>query len=331
MTELEAVLEAESSPESNIDVDPPSEDTAHSSSADTDEAESTESLLDVVQNAYEANQSENKEEAVSESSTDEDGSKDQSEVEASDVQVEIPADDETKYKGEPFSKHPRFRELIAEKNRYREGADQFDRIKGFMRDNGLSAEDTVEGFKVMAMMKNDPAEAFKVLREKLNQVGEVAGYKLPQDIKQKIDDGYLDEASGRELSRARADLAREKNLRETREQQIQTQAQNATVGKIEESVTDWEDSMKESDPDWDLKADELDDRVRVLVAERGQPSTEGDALSLVREAYDSVNERYRKRTPAKRPIRTATGGKLGGSLAPEPGSLQEAMELALNR
>jgi len=322
----EEVEESGSSSDSTEDeVSPSSETAAPSSSAD--EVESEGSLEDVVRNAYEAKESD---EDTLDSSPGEESNQEDTQVSSSESSVDdLPADDEERYKGEPFSKHPRFRELVAEKNRYRTDAEQFDRIKDFMSSNNLSSEDTVEGFRVMALMKNNPQEAYRALYEKMGALGEASGFKIPKDIKQKVDEGYLDEASAQELSRTRAELTRERGIRQQQEQTIQTEDRKASFSKIETSVTDWEATIRQSDPDYDLKAAELDDRVKVLVGERGKPNTSSDALALVREAYDSVNERYRQRTPTKTAIRTATGGKLGGTPSPAPKSLREAIELAI--
>ena len=94
-------------------------------------------------------------------------------------------------------------------------------------------------------------------------------------------------------------------------------------------MTNWEERTRSSDPDYDLKADEIDDRVRVLVSERGRPQTVESAIELAKEAYAEVNERQKARFGNKRPMKTASGGKLGGTPVPEASSLMEAVQNAL--
>ena len=48
---------------------------------------------------------------------------------------------------------------------------------------------------------------------------------------------------------------------------------------------------RQQDLDFDLKQDEIDDRVRVLVAERGRPETAEAAIAMANEAYETVNSR----------------------------------------
>jgi hypothetical protein len=65
----------------------------------------------------------------------------------------------------PFNKHPRFRELVKEKNSYKTqvaeyeaDAKQYREIQGFMQANGLTAEEVAQSLETLAKMKTgDPA------------------------------------------------------------------------------------------------------------------------------------------------------------------------------
>ena len=94
------------------------------------------------------------------------------------------------------------------------------------------------------------------------------------------------------------------------------------------SVTDWENKTRSTDPDYDLKQPEIDDRVRVLVATQGRPNTTQDALAMAKQAYTEVNERHKKRYGNKPAMRTASGGNLAGTPQAEPNNLNEAIQAA---
>ena len=66
-----------------------------------------------------------------------------------------------------------------------------------------------------------------------------------------------------------------------------------------------------------------------MVRERGRPETPEDAVAMAQEAYDTVTKRHQSRMGVKRPIRSLSGGKLGGSPVPEPKSLLEAVQNAM--
>ena len=235
------------------------------------------------------------------------------------------------YEDVPFNKHPRFKKLIDERNEYKHGHEQYSQISGFLRENNLSAEEAATGFQIMSLIKNDPPEAIKALAPYLQELALATGQTLPDDIREKVDDGFLDEDSGRELAQARAEAQRQQQKNE----QLLAQRDQAVganqLNVLAEAVTDWEERTKASDPDYDLKADEIDDRVKVLISERGRPQTVDQAIELANEAHSLVTERYKARFANKRPIKTASGGKLGGTPVPEASSLMEAVQNALAR
>ncbi|MDP7158577.1 MAG: hypothetical protein QF922_10220, partial [SAR324 cluster bacterium] len=234
------------------------------------------------------------------------------------------------------NKHPRFQSLVQEKNRlkseagqHREDAEQYRKITDFITTNRLSAEEAAEGFRVMSLMKNDPTKAYEVLQGHLEGLAKTTGAELSEDLQVKVDDGLLDEDAAQELSRARAQLAQERTLRESSQQSLQEQQAQAQYDHLQKTLNQWEATTRQRDPDYDLKSDELNDRVQALVAERGKPVTSEQALAIANDAYKVVTDRHMRRVPPKRSLRTATGGKIGGTPQPEPKTLEEVVERAL--
>jgi hypothetical protein len=331
----EELTEQDSSsvPEDVVQDASPAEETVESSDTTEEVAEETElSLMDVVQDAMP------KEEEVPEPEET------TSEEIKAETEVEEPLVDNDDWSDVPFNKHPRFRKLIAEKNelkklsdKYQLDSQQYNKIADFIGDNNLSAEDAAEGFRIMAQLRNNPEEAYNILQGHLQSVGELTGKRLPEDIQGKLDDGYLDEDAAKELSQARASLQREQSLREEAQQRtesvnkqtVATQA-NAQLQNLSRVVKDWESTTKSSDPDFSLKQDEINDRVAALVNERGRPVTPQQVLGIANDAYKTVNDRYKSRIPSRQPLRTSTGGKLGGTPKAEPASLHDAISQALS-
>ena len=310
------------------------------SSSDATEVEETEdSLLDVVQSALP--EEEAPEETASEETETQEVQAEQPEVSAEEVEPQIEADD---WSDVPFNKHPRFRKLVSEKNeqrklaeQFREDSAQYQKIVDFIGSNNLSAEDAAEGFRIMSLIKNNPGEAHEILQGHLNSVNELTGKKLPDDIQGKLDDGFLDEDAANELSQARANLQREQQLRqqdkenaEQVEQVSRKQKADQQLNYLRKVVKDWEDTTRNSDPDFSLKQDEINDRVAALVNERGRPVTSEQVLGIANDAYETVNGRYKARTPQRQNIRTSTGGKLSGTPVAEPSSMHEVISNVLN-
>lgn len=311
---VDETTDLESSPNAEIVED----DNADSSTA---ESETEADLLSVIQDAMQPveepeSHSENEEEALDEVAAEID----------TDNEYNEPVED---FSDTPFHKHPRFKKVLEERNAYKENAERFAVMQQYLMDNSLSGEEAEQGLRIMALMKSDPMAALSALKPHVERLSQVAGIVLPQDIQSRVDDGYLDEDAGRELAVARAEANRFKAQNLANQQAAQQQAMQANNRNIGETITAWEQKTMQSDPDFELKREELDDRIRVMVSQRGRPKTAQEGLSWAKEAYEAVNKRFSTRFADRRPIKTASGGKLGGSPQAEPQSLQEAIANAL--
>lgn len=296
---------------------------AQSSSAQGDE----EGLLSVVRDAVEKT-------ALDESGSAEvSPTKDESTVEdrndGSDQSQEADGHEDD-FSDTPFHKHPRFKKLIRERNEFRSRATQYDQITDFMDKNQLTAEEVAQGFQVMAMMKTgDPAQAYEALRRITDNLALAAGHRLPDDLAEKVEQGYIDQETAQDLWRKQFKAERTATLAATENQRFRQQEQQSAFNTIAEAVTAWEESVRESDPDYELKADLIDDRVRALVAAKGKPRNTDEALAYAQDAYKTVSERLKSVRGVKQPLRTTVGGKVSGTPLPEPKSLLDVIQNTL--
>ena len=315
------------------ETDVASEEAELSSSSEGDKEQQVEpetTLMDVVEDALKSSKEEE------ESAPPEPPAGEVEDVVSEKLETPKTSEEDEDWSDVPFNKHPRFQSLVQEKNRlkaesgqHREDAEQYQKITNFIPTNRLSAEEAAEGFRVMSLMKNDPAKAYEVLQGHLEGLAKTTGAELSEDLQVKVDDGLLDEDAAQELSRARAQLAQERTLRESSQQSLQEQQAQAQYDHLQKTLNQWEATTRQRDPDYDLKSDELNDRVQALVAERGKPVTSEQALAIANDAYKVVTDRHMRRVPPKRSLRTATGGKIGGTPQPEPKTLEEVVERAL--
>ena len=305
--------------EPSTETDVIEDENAESSTA---ESETEEDLLSVIQDAV---QPDEEPESHSEDEVDE-LDEVAAESDTSDAVYAEPVEDFTDV---PFHKHPRFKKVLEERNAYKENAQKFDVMQNYLTDNKLSGEEAAKGLEIMALMKADPMAALNALKPYVQNLSQAAGIVLPQDIQTRVNDGYLDEDAGREMAVLRANEQRAKAQANEYAQAQQQQAAQQHINSLAETVTAWEQKTRQSDPDFDLKQEEIDDRIRVMVSERGRPNTAQDAIAMAREAYEAVNTRFQSRFADRRPMKTASGGKLGGSPQAEPQSLHEAIANAL--
>lgn len=236
----------------------------------------------------------------------------------------------------PFNKHPRFRELVMEKNSYKSrmgeyeaDAKQYRDIQGFMQANGLTAEEVAQSLETLAKMKSgDPATAYELMQERMEALAVQSGKKLPAELEEKVEQGYIDRDTALELYKRQADAERKAEAASMQLERQSAQDQNAQVHAMASAVSAWEQSTKATDPDFDLKAELVKDRVRAHVAQHGMPRTTDAALRMSKDAYDTVTQTLLRVRGDKTPMRTAVGGKTNGSAAPEPKSLLDVVRRA---
>lgn len=294
-----------------------------SEAVDTDANKKPGNLLDAVKNAAE------KSRADADSSTV--GTKGTSDATAEQAEPKASLDDTTQGKRKadaaekvPFHNHPRWKEMISERDALKPKADQFEKITNFMQANGLSNEEVVEGFQIMALMKTNPSEAHKKISEYKAKLDPFVGEKLPDDVAKRVEEGFIDEDTAKELAKLKA----EKGLMQ---QQQAAAIQRQTVegrNAIRNVVVNWEQQMKAKDPDWSAKQDLVTDQVKLML-QAEQPSNPEEALALVERAHSITAERLRRFAPKRQPVSTSTSATSSASAVPVPRSLSEAIRAGI--
>lgn len=285
----------------------------------------------------------------SDTSTDEKDGEEQASADASKTEEpkgEKPEEDPAKQAEAdaklPFGKHPRFKQLIGERNKYKglvtereqqlnewkPKVEQFERIGTFMRENQLTPEEMHAGFEIMALMKHAPDKALEGLRPYIEKLELATGVRLPQDLSEKVERGETTEEVAREaaLLRMKAGEAesRAKRVEQTSLEERAHQARTA----MRTAVESWESSIKGSDPDYPHIQSFVVDRVRSLAAAEPPRSPE-EAVALTKRAYAEVRERFSKVIPAKPATKVVTSDKSTSSAAPAPKSMLDIVSMAL--
>jgi hypothetical protein len=220
----------------------------------------------------------------------------------------------------PFHEHPRWKAVLKERDQatekatqlsveveqLRPAAAQMQRIDKFMVDNGLTSDDVVEGYRVMALIRNDPARAREALQALIDDIDAATGETLPADLQQKVEAGVLNEDDAREISRARA-AANAATQRATETvQQVQAREQATAVANlrraIDAEIGAWEAQIAPKDLDYVAvkKPFVLAEVTRIVTQERGgkPPASAQEARDIWVKAYDAVTEKLRGLKPA---------------------------------
>jgi len=302
------------------------EDGAQAQTTDSKPGETEDSLLAVVQNVAQATNEPTDSDAESPTA---------SQSQESTIE-EASADSAEDFSKLPFNKHPRFRELVKEKNTYKaqmaeyeSDARQFREIQGFMQANGLTADEVANQLDMLAKIKaGDPTKAYEILKGKLDELELAVGKRLPPELEEKVDQGYIDRETAQEVFQRQMEAERRATTAQSQLDRLSQNDQRAQVQSIANTVSAWEQAIKSTDPDFDLKAELVKDRVRAHVSMNGVPRNADEALKVSKDAYESVTQLLLRARGDRAPMRTAVGGKTNGSASPEPKSLLDVVRQA---
>lgn len=250
---------------------------------------------------------------------------------------------EEELKGYQPKVQKRIKQLLSQRNEYRhaaeshaEDATHYRNIRQFMADSQLADGEVAELFQVGRLLKGNDIggyeKALDILLPIAQQLLEATGRSLPKDLREKVETGEVTEDVAREtaVQRSRATVAERRAQQattqvETQQQQVATQAH---VTAVQTAVGQWTDRIRQSDPDFGLKADAMRDAALALVSEKGRPKNPQEAVQMAELAYARVNSWFKSAQPKRQASRPApssgqTGNRSG--LTPEPKSLKEAI------
>lgn len=287
--------------------------------------------------------------AEEEAESDSDGQADAEADSDKDQQQEEQEEDEDGKKLPPFHKHPRWQEMVRERNQLREqvdefkqGAEEYRKIESFMQENELSAQEVARAMQTVALMRNDPSRAREILAQELETLDRAVGEKLPDDLQREVEDGYMTEERAKELARLRNEQSRTaqqaeqerrraQEAQQQAEQQRRQQAGQQALQQQQEAVRSWEQSIKSRDPDFEriqpLVYKELRWMVREGMDQGRAPRTPDEAVKLAERAYSNVKEQLRRVQPRQQtqpgPTSKVSGGSAGSGAQPQ--SMQDAV------
>jgi hypothetical protein len=247
----------------------------------------------------------------------------------------------------PFHNHPRFKEIVGQKNALKSElqtitakveelqrpAEQWGNVREFMATNSLSDQDMLDMFRMGALLRTDPLAGRAAIAEYLSDIDLALGLRLPPDLQEDVDAGYMSEERARELHQARSTASQAEATaqaqREREEQARAVQQQTEHAQQLTSAAKAWEAAKRARDPDFDAKQDLIVDRMRsIAAAERLQPRTAADINALLDRAHQDVTAQLRRFVPAPKPVNRPPSGAPTTVATPQPMTMREAIAQA---
>lgn len=230
--------------------------------------------------------------------------------------------DNSEYSDVPFNKHPRFQEVLTKLKTFETDAVRYRNVENFIAEQGLGAEEAADLLRIGGLMKTNPAEAWRLMRPTVENVLRAAGELLPDDLKQRVQAGQLDQDTAAELSRNRATLQSAEARQQFERERDQTRQRENLGSQIQGAVATWHADRQLKDPNFEAKMPALQREVVWLQSQEGRPADPVKVQQQLQRAYDTVSASF-KPAPIPRPkpaIRPVTGGQVASAVRPEPTS-----------
>lgn len=305
------------------------------------DSDAPKSMLDAVRKAVDINDSKAKK--LADERTDDSEADSEAESEEGEDTTEAQEEtDESQDENLPFGKHPRFKKLVSQRNELRSEvdrlkplADDYQQVQSFMDQNNLAPNEVAQAMQILSLLKTDPLKAREALKPTLDLFASLSGDVLPDDLRAKIDDGYLDESTAKEVAALRAqNNVRAQQAQEfTRQQQVRQQEQSSQLQgqQLYDAVSSWERNVSSRDPDY-VKLQPLVMKATQAALAQGRPSSPEQAIQLVESAYREVQNSVKALMPKRTAQRTVTSANsVSTSASPKPTSLLEAVTQAANQ
>lgn len=231
----------------------------------------------------------------------------------------------------PFHKHPRFQELLRQKKHFEVDARRYQNVQSFLDNNNLSAEEAADGLSIMALAKTNPAQAWERMKPFVQQVLQLAGEVLPDDLAQRVHSGEMSEQVALELSRNRSKALSLESSQSFRAQQEERQRQQAQQMELYNTAVDWEKDRRAKDPNFDAKYELLQKELAYIQYREGKPTTKEGVLAQLKKAYEAAIPSVQAPIAPKKPIRSMGGQIAGKTMPTKPQSTLDIIQNVVQR
>lgn len=238
--------------------------------------------------------------------------------------------DDENFTDVPFNKHPRFQEVLRQRNTFKQNAERYTNVQNFIDTNGLSAEEAADLLIIGGLMKVNPVEAWKRMEPAVRQLLIAAGEVLPDDLRNLIQQQKMSPEAALEVSRARATTQAVTVQRSFDQQQAERRASLAQSNLRRDAAMAWEADRRRRDPNFDTKLEAIGKEVLWLQRQEGMPDSPQGVQDQLRRAYEEINKGFSKQAPARRPIIPVNGSRQGsGEARPAPRNTMEIIQAEL--
>lgn len=229
---------------------------------------------------------------------------------------------EDKFDDVPFHAHPRFKQIVTQRNMAREkavalepDATRFRQIREFVDSQGLTDEETADGLVIMGLMKTNPVEAWKRLRPTVETLLRATGEILPADLEAEVREGRMTRDVALTVSRTNAALRSQQahqQFQAQRQEQVRVQEAQSALAT---AANDWQSERQKRDPNFAAKLVPIQKELAYLKTTGQLAATPEGIRQQLEAVYKTVNAGFKKPEVKPAPKVQARTPQTNGSVA----------------
>lgn len=203
------------------------------------------------------------------------------------AQVAKEPDDE-KFSDVPFHKHPRFQQLLKQRDSLKGAAERYNNVEGFLRQNNVTAEEASTALTWAAMRKTDPVKLWDNIKPWVQELLIDAGQVLPPDLRARVDSQELTQEAANEIAKERAGRTSVERRHETVQQQQETSRREAFVNGLRGEANTWEAERTAKDPNFAAKKPLIMKELAWIHTTEGKADSPAKVREQLERAYKAV-------------------------------------------
>lgn len=185
-------------------------------------------------------------------------------------------------------------------------AEKFDAIVSSLTEATITKDELDWLVDVGRGLKIEPEAAYKKLTPVYQSLRRMFGEVLPDDLAEKVKQGAIspEDAKTIAVSRTREKLTADEAARraDADKKRTEADANEHLASEVGAEVTKWETTKAQADPDWNQKKDDVFEKIELILAKEGFPSSAADAVKIADRALAAVDAKLKKWRPAPQPV-----------------------------
>lgn len=243
------------------------------------------------------------------------------------------AQDGDEFKDVPFNKHPRFQQLVKERNAFKENAQRYDNLQTFLKETGVRDEEAADALQIVALSKHNPAKAWEQIKPWVQSLIVAAGEVLPEDLQNRVAQGEMPRDVALEMARLRATQQSTQHAQEWQRQRAEETAREQQVAQLRNTAQSWEASRRASDPDFEKKLPHLQREIAFRHRQGDVPNTPEGVQQQLEDVHRTISAELRQFVAPSRHrpnVKPVMGGQVATDARPQPRSMLEVVEGAVS-